>query len=77
MPPVTKAINTTVRPGLVTEFCGKFASNRKRSGSPANMEERDEPGGGKKWKNFKADDDYLNIKKKQNHTQGYYKYLKK
>lgn len=41
------------------------------------MEERDELGGGKKWKNFKADDDYLNIKKKQNHTQGYYKYLKK
>lgn len=27
------------------------------------MEERDEPGGGKKWKNFKADDDDLNIKK--------------
>lgn len=27
------------------------------------MEERDELGGGKKWKNFKADDDYLNIKK--------------
>lgn len=44
LPAVTKAITTLVRLGLVTEFCGKFATNHKRSGSPAHMGERNELG---------------------------------
>lgn len=69
LPPDTKAINTPVRLGLVTELYGKFATNHKRSLSSVHMKRINELGGGQKPEQFqRAKNDYLNIKNQEKHV---------